>query len=184
MTIAPDFHRWYCARTKPRQEHIAVDNLRRQAFETYHPKISIERIRNGKIAVTREPLFPSYVLIRFALSDDAWRSINSTRGVSALLGFGEDFRPSPLPVGEVESIQDRERKGLLFISEVKRVKKGDRVRLKFGLATDQIGTVLFTSHERVTLLLSMLGQKTRVIAPLHALEVVPNHKMLRPTTMR
>lgn len=176
--------RWYCAKTKPRQEALALEHLARQSFECYFPKISIERWRNRHIRVDREPLFPSYVLIRFSLNDTAWRAINSTRGVLSLLSFGENLRPSPLPIGEVESIQAREKQGLLFISEIKRVKRGDQVRLKYGPAADQIGTVLFTRHERCSLLLNLLGRKTRVIAPLHAVETVSQHKMLRPALVR
>lgn len=164
--------RWYAARTKPRQEHIAVDNLKRQAFEVYSPRISIERLRHNHICIERESLFPGYILIKFALRDETWRSINSTRGVISLLTFGENYGPSPMPVGEVEAIQRREIAGQLFISEIKRVRRGDRVRLKFGPAADAICRVLFTKGERIELLLNLLGRETRVKAPLHAVEIV------------
>jgi transcriptional antiterminator RfaH len=176
--------RWFCARTKPRQEAIAVENLKRQNFEVYFPKIRIERIRKSKIYIDTESLFPGYLLIKFTLSDPTWRVINSTRGIASLLTFAENGRPSPMPIGEVESIQYREKQGLLFISEVKRVRRGDRVRLKIGPAAEQIGTVLFTRNERVELLLNLLGRKTRVKAPLHVVEVVAQHKMLRPVFVR
>jgi transcriptional antiterminator RfaH len=176
--------RWFCARTKPRQEAIAVENLRRQSFEIYSPKIRIERLRKSRICIDTESLFPGYLLIRFMLSDPTWRVINSTRGIADLLGVAENGRPSPVPVGEIESIQHREKQGLLFISEVKRVRRGDRVRLKIGPAAEQIGTVLFTRNERVELLLNLLGRKTRVKAPLHVVEVVAQHKMLRPVFVR
>jgi transcriptional antiterminator RfaH len=176
--------RWFCARTKPRQEAIAVENLRRQSFETYSPKIRIERIHKSRICIDTESLFPGYLLIKFTLSDPTWRVINSTRGIANLLTFAENGRPSPMPIGEVESIQQREKQGLLFISEVKRVRRGDRVRLKIGPAAEQIGTVLFTRGERVELLLNLLGRKTRVKAPLHVVEVVAQHKMLRPVFVR
>jgi transcriptional antiterminator RfaH len=176
--------RWFCARTKPRQEVIAVENLERQNFEVYFPKIRIERLRKTRICIDQESLFPGYLLIKFTLSDPTWRVINSTRGIANLLTFAENGRPSPMPVGEVESIQHREKQGLLFISEVKRVRRGDRVRLKIGPAAEQIGTVLFTRGERVELLLNLLGRKTRVKAPLHVVEVVAQHKMLRPVFVR
>lgn len=176
---------WFAARTKPRQADIALAHLKRQEFEVYHPKIRIERLnRKGRISLDHEPLFPGYLLIRFTLADATWRAINSTRGITNLLSFAENGRPSPMPIGEVENIQTRERKGLLFISEVKRVRRGDHVKLKIGPAAEQIGTVLFTRGERVELLLNLLGRQTRVKAPLHALEVVAQHKMLRPRFMR
>jgi len=170
--------RWYAARTKPRQESVAVDNLQRQDFAVYNPAISIERRRTKRIIIAREPLFPGYVLIQFELADATWRAINSTRGVISLLTFGEQGIPTPMPKGEVESIQAREKKGQLFFSEINRVKLGDSVRLKFGPAADAIGKVIFTRGERLELLLNLLGRETRVKAPLHAVEVVePHHDM-------
>ena len=179
-------HRWYAARHKPLQAHIAMEHLRRQNFEPYAPLIRIERLskRDGRIVIDSESLFPSYLLIRFNLTDAAWRAINSTRGILHLLSASPDARPSALPVGEVESIQAREKKGLLFVSEVKRLRHGEKVRLKYGVAADQIGTVICTRAERVTLLLNLLGRQVRVYTPLHAVEVVPQHKMLRALPVR
>ena len=173
--------RWYAARTKPRQESLAVTHLERQQFEVYAPQISIERFRNKRITVDREPLFPGYVLIKFALVDSAWRAINSTRGVISLLTFGEFGIPTPMPHGEVESIQAREKSGQLFISEIKRVRRGDKVKLKFGPAADAIGKVIFTRGERIELLLNLLGRQTRVKAPLHAVEVVEQRHQIQPS---
>lgn len=152
-------------------------NLARQRFEAYSPQVTVERLRHQRITVEREPLFPGYVLVKFALEDDGWRTISSTRGVIELLRFGEDNGPAVMPRGEVESIQRREISGQLFISEVRRVKRNDRVRVKFGSAADKIGRVIFTKGERVEMLLNLLGRQTRVQAPLHAVEVVEPRKM-------
>lgn len=164
--------RWYCAKTKPRQEMLAVKHLINQHFQVYFPKIRIERVHKGRIGIVSESLFPGYLLIRFTLQDVTWRAINSTRGVNSLLTFGENGSPSPMPIGEVESIQAREKQGLLFISEVKRIRRGDSVRVKIGPSADQIGKVMFTRGERIEFLLNCLGRQTRVKAPLHAVEVV------------
>jgi len=164
--------RWYVARTKPRQESTAIEHLTRQNFEVYAPRISIERIRRERIIVEREPFFPGYVLVKFVLADAAWRVINSTRGVASLLIFGENGAPTPMPDGEVETIQKQEKQGKLFVSEIKRVRRGDHVRLKIGPSAAQIGRVIFTRGERVELLLSLLGRQTRIKAPLHVVEVI------------
>jgi len=174
--------RWYAARTKPRQEAVAVLNLARQDFEAYSPQVTVERYKQTassgqRITIEREPLFPGYVLVKFALENFGWRSINSTRGVIELLRFGDDGGPCSLPRGEVESIQRREISGQLFISEVRRVRQNDSVKVKFGPAADKIGRVIFTKGERVELLLNLLGRETRVQAPLHAVEVVEPHKI-------
>jgi transcriptional antiterminator RfaH len=170
---------WYAARTKPRQESVAVENLERQGFSVYSPQVAIERLKAQRITTIREPLFPGYVLVRFVLGDSSWRTINSTRGVISLLTFGENGIPTAMPPGEVESIQRREKVGDLFISEIHKVQRGDSVRLKYGPAADAIGTVIFTRGERVGLLLHLLGRQTRVKAPLHAVEVVTSTTKMR-----
>lgn len=170
--ILPITPQWYCARSKPGQEQIALDNLQRQQFIAYYPKITIERRKRGRITRDREGLFPGYVLVKLALENCAWRAINSTRGVIRLLSFNEDGRPSPLPTCEIEALQDREKAGQLFISEIVRLRRGDRVRLKVGPAVDQIGTVVKTRGERVELLLQLLGSQVKCLAPLHCLEIL------------
>ena len=164
--------RWYAAKTKSGQDHLALDNLRRQNFETYYPNITIERYHNGKIRRDSEGLFPGYVLVRFALEASSWRVINSTRGVYRLLSFNEDGRPSAMPEGEIETLRRKEQNGQLYISEVVRLRRGDRIRLKVGPSVDQIGEVLRTRGERVEFLLRLLGRRVRCIAPQHTLELV------------
>lgn len=176
--------RWYAAKTKPRQENVALLNLARQQFEAYLPYVTVERLRGrlrlGKrITIEREPLFPGYVLVRFAFSPTNWRAVNATRGVGSLLVFGDSAAPIPLPTNEVESIQRRELSGKLFISEVQHIRKGDNVRIKFGSAAEAIGSVIFTRGERIELLLNLLGRQTRVRVPLHAVEVMDAHRQMR-----
>src|SRR5262245_26820326 len=169
--------RWYAAKTKAGQDAIACANLARQQFTTYYPQMTIQRYRQGRIRLEREPLFPGYVLISLILEDQAWRAINNTRGVYKLLSFNEDGRPSALPDGEVESLQDKEKAGKLYVSEVLRLYRGDKIRLKFGPSVDQIGEVLRTRGERVEFLLKLLGRRVRVIAPLHALDLVARRQV-------
>lgn len=168
----PDRLRWYAARAKPGQEQVALINLERQEFPTYFPQMTIERARKGKIVCEAEPLFPSYVLVQFALCTTSWRAINSTLGIIRLVSFGADGTPSSIRPGEVERLQEREKAGELFESEIVRMRRGDQVRVKYGHAVDQIGTVVRTRGERITFLMSLLGRQVRVIAPKHALELV------------
>jgi len=167
-----DVH-WYAAKTKAGQDAIACTNLGRQSFTIYYPQMVIERYRQGRIIRETEPLFPGYILISFQLDNTQWRVINNTRGIYKLLSFNEDGRPSRMPDGEVESLQDQEKQGKLYISEVVRLRRGDLVRLKFGPSADRIGEVLRTRGERVEFLMQLLGRRIRCIAPRHALDLVP-----------
>ena len=51
---------WYCARTKPKHEHIAAATLRRDlGLEVFNPRLRSERATfRGVIKRVTDPLFP------------------------------------------------------------------------------------------------------------------------------
>lgn len=164
--------RWYAAKTRSGQDRVAVDNLTRQNFETYSPRLTIERMRNGRITLRSESLFPGYVLIKSTMDACAWRIINSTRGIVRLISFSQDGNPSALPIGEIELLKQREILGKLHVSEILRFRHGDQIRMKVGSSVDQIGEVVRTRGERVEFLMHLLGRRVRCIAPMHQLDLV------------
>src|SRR5262245_29489064 len=53
---------WYCARTKPKHEHIASANLQRHAgLEVFCPRLRVEKSTRRGIVRVSEPLFPNYI---------------------------------------------------------------------------------------------------------------------------
>src|SRR4051812_8030711 len=89
LPLRPPMH-WYLVHTKPRQERVALENLERQGFQCYLPTLPSERLRQGLLALSLEPLFPRYLFIRLGEGGSArsWMPIRSTRGVSRLVSFG------------------------------------------------------------------------------------------------
>jgi len=156
---------WYAAKTKSGQDSVALANLKKQLFEVYYPRVIIGKDKT-------EALFPGYVLIRFHLETESWRSINYTRGIARLLSFSPDGKPSPLPDLEIGVIQGREARGELRISHPDTPRQGDKVRMKVGPYVDQIGEVIRTRGERVEFLIQLLGHNARCIAPTHTLQMV------------
>ena len=100
---------WYLVHTKPRQEEIALANLKRQGYECYLPQMRIERIRRRKAEVATEPMFPRYLFIRLDSSDQgkSWSPIRSTLGVSQLVHFGA--RAAKVDDTLVDLLRQRER---------------------------------------------------------------------------
>ena len=85
-------NRWHLICTKPRQEELALSNLKNQNYESYLPLITKEKILQGKKILTKEPMFPRYLFVR--LRKDRLQDlspIRSTRGVSNLVTFGGSF---------------------------------------------------------------------------------------------
>ena len=100
---------WYAVQAKPRQENTAEENLRRQGFDTYLPKIQLRRRRRDKWTKVVEPLFPRYLFIHLEPGVDNWAPLRSTLGVSTVVRFGvetpEGMRSSDValrltPVGD------------------------------------------------------------------------------------
>src|SRR5690242_13066122 len=70
---------WYCARTKPKHEHIVAAGLKRQlGLEVFHPRLRMERPTKRGVVRVVEPLFPCYVFVRcnIGTSLDSVRYVN------------------------------------------------------------------------------------------------------------
>jgi transcriptional antiterminator RfaH len=80
---------WHLIYTKPRQEELALINLKNQHYECYLPFISKEKILQGKKILSKEPLFPRYLFVKLRHDGQQnWSPIRSTKGVSHLVNFG------------------------------------------------------------------------------------------------
>lgn len=78
---------WYCARTKPKHEHIAAANLRKNLnLEVFHPRLRIERATRRGVVRVSEPLFPCYIFVRCSI-DEKLTDIQRTSGVGAVVHF-------------------------------------------------------------------------------------------------
>jgi transcriptional antiterminator RfaH len=80
---------WYCARTKPKHEHIAAANLRKNLkLEVFNPRLRLDRATQRGAVRSVEPLFPCYLFVRCVI-EDKLNEIQHTNGVSSLVRFGQ-----------------------------------------------------------------------------------------------
>jgi transcriptional antiterminator RfaH len=79
---------WYLLTTKPKNEQRASNNLLNQGYQTYFPKVELDKIRNGKRTKVTEPLFPNYLFIKVNQENANFNSIRSTPGVMNFVRFG------------------------------------------------------------------------------------------------
>ena len=155
--------RWYVVRSQPRNEALALRHLHNQGLASFCP-MARPAPRKGRQPPPLRALFPSYLFVKIDVERDRWRSINGTIGVAGLIGISRtgSGRPTPLPAGLVERMQaSTARNGELRFGEL--LAKGDHVRIVGG-PFDQLCGFLETGTdaERVTILLDMLAQQTRV----------------------
>jgi len=150
---------WYCARTKPKHEHIAAANLgKRLGLEVFHPRLRLERAtRRGMVRVV-EPLFPCYIFIRCALENFS-DEIRHIAGISSLVHFGQKI--PAVPDGAIVELKQ------CFESEEPMVVEdgviaGAEVKIAEGVFMGFSGMVVRTlsAGQRVQILLDFLGRIT------------------------
>ena len=151
--------KWYCLRTQPKREHIAMAHIAKQAdLDAFCPRVRFQRLTpRGKVWFT-EAMFPSYIFARFDWATQ-FRQVNGTLGVNGILRFGE-FYP-PIPDSMVEEL-----KAHLDESDLKvfhdALQKGDEVVVSEGpmMGFTAVITQLMPARMRVKVLLEFLGQPT------------------------
>jgi transcriptional antiterminator RfaH len=154
--------RWYVVQTQVNGEAKAAENLRRQDYETYLPRYLKRRCHARKVDLVAKPLFPRYMFVAIDMATQRWRAIQSTQGVSHLVCNGEE--PAAVPGGVLGALKAREdERGFVMMEAKPAFAPGDKVRVLAGAFMNNAG--LFDGmgdHDRVAILLDMLGRKVRV----------------------
>lgn len=153
---------WYLIYTKPREEEVAKINLERQGYTVYLPLAYQHRRRLYRREQIIAPLFPRYLFIELAQYIDNWSPIRSTLGVSSLVRFG--MEPAVVPEELVNLLKVRVGpEGVIDLTATAGFKPGSRVRIAEGGMTGYEGIFLASSsHDRVVILLDIVGKQVRV----------------------
>lgn len=152
---------WYCARTKPKHEHIAAANVRRNlGLEVFHPRLRVERVTRRGLVRNVESLFPGYVFIRCSI-EKALNDIRYSNGVSSLVHFAS--RIPTVPDSVIEDLQ-RCFNAEEPISVEERLVPGAEVILADGAFVGMEASILrvLPARKRVEVLLDILGRPTAV----------------------
>lgn len=161
MSMSAEFEKaWYCARTKPKHEHIAAANLSRNlCLEVFNPRLRVERATRRGVVRTTEPLFPCYIFVQCWSS--LWNDIRYVTGVSSLVHFGGRIPSVPNAViDELKECFDAEEP--LAVED--RLFPGAEVSVADGAFCGFRAVVLRTlpAKRRVQVLLDILGRPTLV----------------------
>ena len=162
---------WYCARTKPKHEHIAAANVRKNlGLNVFHPRLAVERAtRRGPVRLV-EPLFPGYIFVRMVLAEGAGE-LQFTNGISSLVHFGNRV---PTVADEViEELQECFQDGEPMAVK-DRIAPADEVSVADGAFAGMNAIVLrvLPARRRVQILLDVLGRPTPVEVDRSAVSLV------------
>ncbi len=152
---------WYLVYTKPQQEGLAFENLERQGYSAYLPRMRTRRRRQGRYVKLVEPMFPRYLFIRLNDETDNWGPIRSTIGVANLVRFG--MQPARVPDDLIETLKNRDDEGGIQQIERREFHPGDEVRIVEGVMAGYEGIFeARTGKQRVSLLLEIANTTARV----------------------
>jgi transcriptional antiterminator RfaH len=159
MQIECEYPAWYCARTKPKHEHIAAAGLRKNhQLEVFHPRLHIERATKRGVVRVSEPLFPCYIFVRCVIGQSL-NEIQRTNGITTVVHFAH--RIPQIADSVIEELKECfAGEETMMIED--RVSPGDEVLVADGAFTGMRAFVLrvMPARKRVQVLLDILGRPT------------------------
>ena len=161
---------WYAVHTIAGHENKVRDVLTRRAqvegywgqdlFQILIPTEQELQTRGGKRVVVDKKVFPGYILDQMSMTDDTYKLVKSTSGVTGFVQSGN--KPVPLEEYEVRRIMTN----LETSKEAPKVawQKGDAIRVVEGPFSDFSGKIeeVNTDKEKLKVLINIFGRDTPV----------------------
>ena len=161
---------WYAVHTIAGHENKVRDVLTRRAqvegvwkldiFEVLIPTEQELTTRNGKRKLVDKKVFPGYILVQMMLTEDVYKLVKSTSGVTGFVQSGN--KPVPLEEYEVQRIMNN----LQSNKEAPKVswQKGDAIRVVEGPFADFAGKIeeVNADREKLKVLINIFGRDTPV----------------------
>ena len=164
--------RWYVVHVYSGFEKKIAQQIREQAAqkglgdafdEILVPSEEVTEVRRGQKINSERKFFPGYVLVKMAMSDEAWHLVKDTPKVTGFLGARN--KPAPITEAEAQRIVNQVQEG---VDKPRRpsitFEVGEQVRVADGPFTSFNGTVEEVDEERgrVKVSVSIFGRSTPV----------------------
>jgi transcription termination/antitermination protein NusG len=164
--------RWYVVHVYSGFEKKIAQQIREQAAqkglsesfdEILVPSEEVTEVRRGQKINSERKFFPGYVLVKMAMSDEAWHLVKDTPKVTGFLGSRN--KPAPITEAEAQRIVNQVQEG---VDKPRRpsitFEVGEQVRVADGPFTSFNGTVEEVDEERgrVKVSVSIFGRSTPV----------------------
>jgi len=152
--------KWFIAQIKPNSYRSAIQNLERQGFETFLPKMGITQRKENKFLVKNVYIFPGYMFVCFDPHIITWTKINSTYGVSKILTFSN--KPAEISSDLILELKNRYEINSK-LTQKEKLQKGDSIKFYTGPFTDLIAKVESVDEKnRIWILLEAMGGYQRL----------------------
>lgn len=163
-------HKWYVVQVmsthekkvkKALEEHRELKGMGDVIEKVLLPIENVSEVKKGQQKVVEKRLWPGYLLVKMALSDEAWHFVKATPGVIDFLGGDKPTALSDTEVDEIlRDLEDKKQK----VTQRHKFEVGDKVKITDGVFINFIGTVSEVFHDkgRLSVLVSIFGRDTRV----------------------
>ena len=142
------------------EQRIETMGMKDKIFDVVIPTQEEIEVKDGKRKTVERHIFPGYVLVNLALSEESWYVVRNTPGVTGFVGMGNN--PTPLRPEEVAQIVKRMEAEAPTVKVTFKV--GERVRIVDGPFNDFRGMVSEIDMERtkVRVMVSFFGREIPV----------------------
>jgi transcriptional antiterminator NusG len=142
------------------EQRIETMGMKDKIFDVVIPTQEEIEVKDGKRRTVERHIFPGYVLVNMALTEESWYVVRNTPGVTGFVGMGNN--PTPLRPEEVAQIVKRMEADAPTVKVTFKV--GERVRIVDGPFNDFRGVVSEIDMERtkVRVMVSFFGRETPV----------------------
>ncbi len=142
------------------EQRIETMGMRDRIFDVVIPTQEEVEVKDGKRRTVERHIFPGYVLVNMALSEESWYVVRNTPGVTGFVGMGNT--PTALRPEEVSQIVKRMEAEAPMVKVSFKV--GERVRIVDGPFNDFRGNVSEIDLERtkVRVYVNFFGRETPV----------------------
>jgi len=161
---------WYAVHTYSGYEDAVARYLKQRIdslemndkiFNIIVPKEKKIKIKNGKRREVEEKIYPGYVLVDMAMSDDSWYVVRNTPRVAGFVG-ANSTEPAPLSQKEVDALLSR-----MGDNEPKfkvEFNVGETVKITDGPFKDSEGKIseIDEEHGKLKVMVPIFGRETAV----------------------
>jgi transcriptional antiterminator NusG len=175
VTESDTIKRWYVLRVASNREEqvrealsrkVKIEGLHQQIGRILVPTERVKRVRSGQQRVYERKLYPGYVFVEMAPTDDgnvqeeSWFIIKETSGVGDFIGI--EGKPSPMSDTEVAKMLNQAERPEEAPSIQMEFKKNDRIKIKGGSFEGFEGDVEDIDSEKgtVQVIVTIFGRAT------------------------
>jgi len=157
---------WRVITTGPHAEDLAQASIAALGFDAFLPKVAVPLKQHCVL----RPLFPGYLFARIDTSAPGWSAVYRARGVEAVLTGPGSAMPGTLPDAALTAIRRHCDARQVVVADMRYdlIQAGVPVQITGGVLVDHRGVCLWSSKDRVRLMLDVMGVVVTVKRPLVA----------------